>query len=66
MGNNDYSTVISVRAQSTGYLNGGMIGNDNNYDMVTGNVRVTTNYAAGSSAREDRGIVNTQIAGDLA
>ena len=66
MGNNDYSTVISVRAQSTGYLNGGMIGNDNSYAMVTGNVRVTTNYAAGSSAREDRGIVNTQIAGDLA
>ena len=43
-----------------------MIGNDNSYAMVTGNVRVTTNYAAGSSAREDRGIVNTQIAGDLA
>tara|TARA_Y100001972_G_scaffold30558_1_gene37651 strand:+ start:36 stop:485 length:450 start_codon:yes stop_codon:yes gene_type:complete len=66
MGNNDYSTVISVRAQSSSYLNGGMIGNDNSYDMVTGNVRVTTNYAGGSSAREDRGIVNTQIAGDLA
>ena len=66
MGNNDYSTVISVRAQSSSYLNGGMIGNDNSYAMVTGNVRVTTNYAAGSSAREDRGIVNTQIAGDLA
>ena len=67
MGNNDYSTVISVRAQSTSYLNGGMIGNDGNYAMVTGNVRVTTNYAGGSSsAREDRGIVNTQIAGDLA
>jgi hypothetical protein len=66
MGNNDYSTVISVRAQSTGYLNGGMIGGDNSYAMVTGSVRVTTNFAAGSSAREDRGIVNTQIVGDLA
>ena len=67
MGNNDYSTVISVRAQSSSYLNGGMIGNNNSYDMVTGNVRVTTNYAGASScAREDRGIVNTQIAGDLA
>ena len=66
MGNNDYSTVISVRAQSSSYLNGGMIGNDNNYDMVTGNVRVTTNYSGSSTGREDRGILNTQIAGDLA
>jgi len=67
MSNNDYSTVVTVRAQGTGYLNGGMIGEDNSYAMVTGNVRVTTNFAgASSSAREDRGIVNTQIAGDLA
>ena len=67
MDNNDYSTVISVRAQSTPYLNGGMIGNDGSYAMVTGNVRVTTNYAGASAvAREDRGIVNTQIVGDLA
>jgi hypothetical protein len=47
-----------------------MVGNTNSGDksafISTSSVRMTTNYAAGSSAREDRSIVNTQIAGDLA
>ena len=70
MNNDDYSVVGSVRAQSTSYLNGFMVGNTNSGDksafISTSSVRMTTNYAAGSSAREDRSIVNTQIAGDLA
>ena len=71
MNNDDYSVVGSVRAQSTPYLNGLMIGNTNSGDksafISTSSVRVTTNYAHhNSGAREDRGIVNTQIAGDLA
>ena len=71
MSNNDYSVVGAVRAQSTPYLNGLMVGHTNSGDksafLSTANVRVTTNYAHhNSGAREDRDIVNTQITGDLA
>ena len=71
MNNDDYSVVGIVRAQSTAYLNGLMIGHTNSGDksafMSTSSARVTTNYAHhNSGAREDRSIVNTQIAGDLA
>ena len=71
MSNDDYSLVGAVRAQSTPYLNGLMIGHTNTGDksafLSTANIRVTTNYAhASSGAREDRSIVNTQITGDLA
>tara|TARA_B100001057_G_scaffold114222_1_gene112616 strand:- start:5145 stop:5618 length:474 start_codon:yes stop_codon:yes gene_type:complete len=71
MSNIDYSVVGSVRAQGTAYSNVLMIGHTNSGDksvfQTTSNVRVTTNYAHPSSAnREDRGIVNTQITGDLA
>tara|TARA_R100000231_G_scaffold88991_1_gene67369 strand:+ start:143 stop:580 length:438 start_codon:yes stop_codon:yes gene_type:complete len=70
MNNDDYSVVGSVRAQSSSYLNGLMVGNTNSGDksafISTSSVRITTNYAGGSSAREDRSIVNTQICGDLA
>ena len=71
MSNDDYSLVGAVRAQSTAYLNGLMIGHTNSGDksafLSTANIRVTTNYAHhASGAREDRSIVNTQITGDLA
>ena len=71
MGNIDYCVVGTVRAQSTAYSNVLMIGHNNSSDksvfQTTSNVRVTANYAhASSGAREDRSIVNTQIAGDLA
>ena len=71
MSNDDYSVVGAVRAQSTAYLNGLMVGHTNSGDksafLSTASVRVTTNYAHhNSGAREDRSIVNTQITGDLA
>ena len=71
MSNDDYSVVGTVRAQSTAYRNGLMVGHTNSGDksafLSTANVRVTTNYAHhASGAREDRSIVNTQITGDLA
>lgn len=67
MDNANHSNSGMVIAQSTSYLNGLMIGNSGSYTMVSGSIRVTTNYAGSSaSAREDRAYVNVTTHGDLA
>jgi len=67
MDNANHANSGMVIAQSTSYLNGPMIGNSASYTMVSGSIRVTTNYAgSGASNREDRIYVNVTTHGDLA